>query len=33
VRARGGTVEPRCAYVARFIAQHAQYQDLLDRQL
>lgn len=33
VRAGCGTVEPRCPYVARFIAQHVQYQDLLDRQL
>jgi uncharacterized protein len=31
VRAQGGSVEARCSYVAQFIAQNAQYQDLLAR--
>jgi len=31
VRAHGECVEARCAYVARFIARNAQYQDLLAR--
>jgi predicted GNAT family acetyltransferase len=29
VRAQGGSVEARCAYVAQFIARNPQFQDLL----
>ncbi len=29
VRARGGTVEPRCEFVAHFIDDHPEYRDLL----
>lgn len=28
IRARGGTVDPRCWYVARFIDEHPDYRDL-----
>lgn len=31
VRARNGTVVPRCPYIANYIASHPQYQDLVAR--
>lgn len=29
IRAEGGTVVPRCSFVAAFIARHPEYRDLL----